>query len=620
MKCNATDVPAPHEIDIPALKAKYSDERAKRVRPEGQKQYTKLKEDKEFNEEYLHDPHTPVEERAPLDEELEVAILGAGWSGILAAYHLKKAGVTDYRNIDHAGDWGGVWYWNRYPGIQCDNDAYCYLPLLEETGFMPTKKYSDGYEIYDYFKIIENKFELGEKALFHTVVQSLQWDEASKRWLIGTNRGDNIRARFVIVANGLLNIPKFPKVPGIHEFKGKMFHTSRWEYDYTGGEYRKPVLDKLADKEVAILGTGATAIQAIPYLGKYAKKVYVLQRTPSVVDQRYNHPTDQDWAASLKAGWQLERIDNFHRGAMVGRFNPGEEDQVCDFWTEITRNMSADLRKEGTDETVDIMEYYARRETMDYQVMERMRDRVDSLVEDKETAEALKVWYRFLCKRPLSNDDYYDTFNLPNVELVDVSDSQGLECMTENGFKANGKEYKIDCMIFASGFEVTSDLDRRWGIDTYTGRDGLSIYEHWKYGYKTLHGTMTSKFPNQFFIGYYQGGVNASTTHQYSQQGLHAAYIIKEAIDKGYQAVEPAEEAQAAWVQHIRETAANVESFVDQCPPSYYNNEGQKVIDENGNEVYRNFLGEIYGPGWEAFEQIVSDWRNKGDLEGMVKE
>jgi len=615
MTMKATDVPALDEIDIPALQEKYRAERAKRLRPDGATQYVKAKE--EFKEEFIEDPHTPVQPRDAIDEELEVAVLGAGWSGILATYHLKNAGITDVRNIDHAGDWGGVWYWNRYPGIQCDNDAYCYLPLLEETGFMPSKKYADGYEIYDYMKMIADKFELGSKALFHTVVTSLRWNESIKRWNIETNRGDTIRARFVILANGLLNIPKFPSIPGIHEFKGKMFHTSRWDYDYTGGEYRKPVLDKLADKTVAIVGTGATAIQAVPYLGKYAKKVYVLQRTPSVIDQRYNLPTDPEWVKSLKPGWQQERIDNFHRAATAGRLFPTEDDLVQDFWTEISRNTSAELRAEGIDESISIEDYFARREEMDYRVMERMRRRVDELVKDKKTAEALKVWYRFLCKRPLSNDDFYDTFNLPNVELIDVSETRGVQAMTATGFVANGKEYDVDCMIFASGFEVTSNLDTRWGVDTFEGREGTSIYEHWHYGYKTLHGTMTTKFPNLFFIGYYQGGVNGSTTYQYGYQANHSAYIIQQTKAKGFTTVEPEQQAQDAWVKHMHEINVDLTEFVELCPPGYYNNEGQKVQNEAGEWVYRNFLGEAYGWGWDAFDQLIQKWQQDGNLEGM---
>ncbi len=500
MTCKSTNVPPAAEIDIPAMQEKYRQERDKRMNRAGQKQYLRS-EGGEFVETYEGDPHMPVLPRDPVSEEIDVAVLGAGLSGLMAGVQLKKAGVSSVRTIDHAGDFGGVWYWNRYPGVQCDNDAYCYLPMLEEMGYLPSKKFADGWEIYEYCQSIATRFDLYEQALFHTLVKGMRWDESIQRWLITTDRGDKIRARFVIMANGLLNIPKLPGIPGIHDFKGKMFHTARWEYDYTGGTQKNPVLDKLKDKRVAIIGTGATAIQAVPHLAKYAKQLYVLQRTPSTVDQRLNPPTDPEWAKSLKPGWQAERHANFHRAAME-RFLPGEADLVCDFWTEISRNLAAEFRAEGIEETISIEEFMKRHELMDYRVMERMRRRVASMVNDPATAEALKPYYRFTCKRPLSNDDYYDTFNRPNVKLIDVSATKGVECMTEKGFIAHGVEYEIDCMLFASGFEVTSDLDRRWGFETFEGRNGLSIYKHWADGYKTLHGLMTTDFPNQFFVGY----------------------------------------------------------------------------------------------------------------------
>ena len=344
MKCQPTNVPPAGEIDIPALREKYRQERDKRIRREGQNQYVRPVGD--FADTYEGDPHMPVQSRAAHSEEIDVAVLGAGLSGLMAGAQLSKAGVTNVRIIDHAGDFGGVWYWNRYPGVQCDNDAYCYLPLLEEMGYMPSKKFADGWEIYEYCQSIGKRFDLYDKALFHTLVKGMRWDESLQRWRITTDRGDDIRARFVIMANGLLNIPKLPGIPGIHEFKGKMFHTARWEYDYSGGDQKNPVLDKLADKRVAIVGTGATALQAIPYLGKYARQLYVLQRTPSTVDQRINPPTDPAWVKSLQPGWQGERHANFHRGAIEG-FGPGEPDQVCDFWTEINRNLAAELDREG---------------------------------------------------------------------------------------------------------------------------------------------------------------------------------------------------------------------------------------------------------------------------------
>lgn len=612
MKCKTTNVPPASSVDIPALRKKYEQEKAIRIRPEGQEQYVNASTD--VPETYELDPHTPVQARDAIVEDLDVAVLGGGWSGLLAGVNLKKAGVKNFRNIDHAGDFGGVWYWNRYPGIQCDNDAYCYLPLLEEMGYMPSKKYTDGYDIYDYIRSIADRFGLYEKALFHTLVTTMKWDETIKRWRIKTNRGDEIRARFVVMANGLLNIPKLPSIPGIGDFKGKIFHTARWDYDYTGGSYRNPVLDKLADKRVAIIGTGATAIQAIPYLGRYAKRVTVLQRTPSTVDERKNLPTDPEWVKTLKPGWQKERQATFQKAA-IDTFGPSDEDTICDIWTEVNRNLVAEFNEGGWPASPE--EFMEKREVMDYRVMERLRARVESIVKDKDTAEALKPWYRFLCKRPCSNDDYYSTFNLPNVNLVDVSATRGVEAMTEKGFVANGVEHEIDCMIFASGFEVTSDLDRRWGIEAIEGKDGLSLYEHWADGYETLHGMMSRGFPNQFFVGFYQGGFNATTTETFNRQGEHIAYMIKQGLERGLTSMEPSQQAQQEWVKHIRETAIDISQFQKECTPSYFNNEGEAQVNSEGEEKLRWYLGESYGPGWDAFQTLMQEWRDSGDLAGL---
>ena len=613
MNCQPSPCPAPEDVDIPALRERYRQERSRRIRPEGQEQYVRPVED--FAEVYEGDPHMPVLPRDPISEDLDVAVLGGGWSGVLAGYNLRKAGVSNFRILDHAGDFGGVWYWNRYPGLSCDNDAYCYLPLLEEMGFMPSKKFTDGFEIREYCQSIARKFDLYEGALFHTLITSLRWDEPIKRWRIATDRGDDIRARFVVMANGLLNIPKLPGILGIHEFKGKMFHTARWDYDYTGGSQKDPALDKLADKRVAIIGTGATAVQAVPHLGRYAKQFYVLQRTASTVDERRNTPTEPAWVQTLKPGWQRERQMNFQHAAMQ-MLAPGEPDLICDIWTEINRNLAAEFGVTGWPQSPE--EYMAKREVMDYRLMERLRARVEASVSNKEAAEILKPWYRYLCKRPASNDDYYPTFNRPNVKVIDVSATKGVERMTESGFVADGVEHEIDCMIFASGFEVTSDLDRRWGIDVIEGRNGVSIYDHWAVEYRTFHGMMTHGFPNQFFTGFIQGGVNASTTETFRQQGKHIAWIISEALKRGASAVEPSLEAQDAYVDHIRATAIDMSAFARECTPSYFNNEGEEVVDAKGEKKLRSYLGETYGPGFYAFETLLEEWRDKGDLEGLV--
>ncbi|MGH8518739.1 MAG: flavin-containing monooxygenase, partial [Panacagrimonas sp.] len=566
---------------------KYRREREKRLRPDGQAQY--IRPAGGLSAQHIADPHRPVLPRAALSEDLDVAVIGGGFTGILAAVHLLKAGVTCFRNIDQAGDFGGVWYWNRYPGIQCDNESYCYLPLLEETGFVPTKRFSDGVEIQKHCVRIAEKFGLYERTLFHTLVKSLNWDESLQRWRVVTDRGDEIRARFVIMAGGPLNRPKLPGIPGLQDFKGRVFHSARWDYAYTGGSWEQPVLDKLADKRVAVVGTGASAIQIVPFLGQYAKQLHVLQRTPPSVDSRPNPPTDPNWVKSLKPGWQKQRQDNFHRGAMEG-FRPGEADLVCDFWTEINRNIAARLHAQGWPE-VTPQGFMAMREVEDFHVMERFRRRIDEIVGDKATAERLKPWFRFHCKRPLSSESYYPTFNRPNVTLLDVSATRGVERLTETGFVHEGREYPIDLLICASGFEVTSDLDLRWGIDQIRGRQGLSLYEHWADGYKTLHGVVSRGFPIQFFTGYIQGGLYATTVEQFSRQGFHIAYIIREALKRGITAIEPTQAAQDAWVQTMAPSTEFAKYLQSECPPSYLNNESGK---------FRYYLGEFYLAGFTA--------------------
>ena len=532
-RCAPTQTP---EIDHAALRTKYLAERDKRIRAEGQKQYVEA--EGEFEEYYEADPYTPVVPRPAIREDIDVAILGGGLCGLIAGARIRQAGVSSFRVIELAGDFGGAWYWNRYPGIQVDTDSYCYLPMLEELGYMPKQKYAFGDEVFEHCQRIGKHFGLYDKALFSTLVRSMEWDDSSKRWLIRTNRDDEIRARFVVMAQGPFNRPKLPGIPGITDFQGHTFHSARWDYAYTGGDMSGG-LDKLADKRVAVIGTGASGVQIVPHLARDAQHLYVFQRTPSSIDERGDVPTDPEWVETLQPGWQKERQRNFHTAAFEA-FGPGQPDLVCDGWTEISRNLQAHLDATGGWASLaDPAKFMELREIQDYQVMERLRGRVDAVVKDRRTAEALKPYYRFLCKRPCFNDQYLPAFNRPNVTLVDVSDTKGVERITEKGIIAQGVEHEVDCIIFASGFEITTDLDRRLGIQPFAGRDGLSLYDHWADGYRTLHGTMSHGFPNQFFMGFIQGGVTASTTAMFEQQADHIAYILKETLARGATTVEP---------------------------------------------------------------------------------
>jgi cyclohexanone monooxygenase len=606
--CGPTQTPA--DIDIDALRDKYLHERDKRLRPEGSTQYLELKgEFAEFSE---VDPHTPVTPREPISEDIEVAVLGGGIAGLLAGAYLKKAGVSDVHVIEMGGDFGGVWYWNRFPGIQCDNDAYCYIPMLEELDFMPSKKFADGAEIFEHCRRIAKHFGLYDGAILSTQVRTVRWDESIKRWRVSTNRGDDIRARFVVMTQGSYNRPKLPDIPGIKDFKGHVFHSARWDYEYTGGD-ASGGLDKLYDKRVALVGTGATGVQLVPHLGRDAQHLYVFQRTPSSVDERGNEPTNPQWSASLQAGWQEERKRNFHRWSPFEGVVFDAADQVCDFWTELGRNMTARIASSPDPASLGIEQIMAIREEEDYKIMERLRRRIADIVGDQDTAEALKPYYRFLCKRPCSSDEYLPTFNRPNVTLVDVAESKGVERLTEKGIIADCVEYEVDCVIFASGFEISTEISRRYAMDAVDGRDGVSLFDHWRDDYKTLHGITSHGFPNQFHTGFIQGGVSANTTAMFEQQARHIAYIISEALKRNATTVEPSLEAQHSWVSTIRELSIDNSAFEVSCTPGYYNNEGG-----GGGEGIRSFLGEPYSPGFYAFDDLLKEWRDKGDLDGLV--
>ncbi|MGD8418474.1 MAG: NAD(P)/FAD-dependent oxidoreductase, partial [Pseudomonadales bacterium] len=453
-------------FDPDALRDKYREERDKRLRPDGNEQYVEVKG--EFSH-YIDDPYLEESiEREPLFDEVEVAVIGGGFGGLLAGARLREAGVDSIRMIEKGGDFGGTWYWNRYPGAACDIESYVYLPLLEEVGYMPEKKYSTGKEILWYSQEIARRYGLYRDVLFQTEVTALRWDESSDRWIIETNRGDGMRARFVAMSNGPLNRPKLPGIPGIDTYQGHTFHTSRWDYEYTGGS-AEGNLTGLADKTVAIIGTGATAVQCVPHVGESARHLYVFQRTPSSIDERNDRPTDPDWAASLEPGWHQKRMDNFNILVSGG---VQEEDLVKDGWTEIIRNLLFMVKNED-DPDLSPEALAEKMELADFQKMEQIRARVDRIVQDEQVAEALKPYYRQFCKRPCFHDDYLPTFNRPNVTLVNT-DGRGVERITANGVVANGVEYAVDCIIFGTGFEVGTGYSRRCGYETY-GRGGISL-------------------------------------------------------------------------------------------------------------------------------------------------
>ncbi len=587
------------EVELDVVRERYRRERDKRLRPDGADQYLDLSGSlAHFAED---DPYVaPGFTREALTDEFDVAIIGGGFSGILAAARLQEQGVQSFRIIEAGGDFGGTWYWNRYPGAQCDTDAYCYLPLLEELGYMPKEKYAYADEIFQHSQRVGEHFRLYERTLFQTRVRGMRWDDGLGRWRLSTNRGDDLRPRFVIMALGTTTRPKLPGIPGVEEFQGVSFHTSRWDYGFTGGDAMGGMTN-LADKRVAIIGTGATAIQVVPKVAEFAQQLYVFQRTPSTVGLRRNRPTDPEWFASLQPGWQKERRDNF--AAWSDGKRP-DADLVDDSWTEIFRAISS---PKGSDRPTTPEERNRVVELQDFRLMEMLRRRVDETVHDPAVAEALKPYYRVMCKRPTFNDEYLAAFNRPNVTLVDVSQTKGVERVTPRGVVANGVEYEVDLIVYASGFQITSDFRLRLGVDV-VGRDGLSLYDYWGTGQKTLHGFMSRGFPNWCYIGVSQNAFSLNMTSMFDEQAKHISYIIGETMRRGVATVEPGQAAQDEWVEIIRSLQTGGGSFLADCTPGYYNNEG--------NRAESQFLG-AYTPGLRRFTRLMEEWRATGELQGL---
>src|SRR5882672_6601157 len=593
-KPNGIPTPAELGFDPAELRQKYAAERVKRLRADGNNQY------QEITGKYAHynaDPYVePGFTRPALQEELDVVIVGGAFGGLLAAARLQKVGITNIRIIEKAGDFGGTWYWNRYPGAQCDIESYVYLPLLEETGYIPKEKYSFAPEIFEHAQRIGKHFNLYERACFQTQIKEARCDEEAGRWTITTDRGDVFQARFVIMSSGPLNRPKLSAIPGIETFKGHTFHTSRWDYDYTGGDTTGG-LHKLKDKRVGIIGTGATAIQCVSHLGEHAKQLYVFQRTPSSVDERNNKPTDPEWVKTLKPGWQEYRNRNFTAlldGVRVG----GSE--VGDKWTSPLKKLGDLLNNRSSDLSGEEKATLA--EIADFQKMNEIRARASSTVSDPATAEALKPWFGQWCKRPTFNDDYLPTFNRPNVTLVDTK-GKGVERVTENAVVVDGVEYKVDCLIYATGFEVGTAYTRRAEFEVY-GRGGVSLSDCWANGMKTHYGFLSHGFPNCFHMGLTQTGLSPNFTYMLGGQATHIAHVIAEVKAREAKSVEPTPEAEAEWVKRVTGPTF-MSAYQDVCTPGYYNGEGKR--DGQG------FLEASDPDGAVRFYEMLARWREQGD-------
>lgn len=596
-----SEAAATPSFDKEALRKKYAEERDKRIRSDGNDQYIEIKDQWDH---YLEDPYIKREDREPVSDHVTVAFIGGGFSGLVTGARCVENGIADVRIIEKGGDFGGTWYWNRYPGAMCDTAAMIYLPLLEETGHMPTKKYAFAPEILQQCRRIGETYNLYDKALFHTQVTDLRWDEAKRVWRIQTNRGDEFTAQFVGMGTGPLHVPKLPGISGIETFQGHSFHTSRWDYEYTGGNPEGAPLEKLKDKKVAIIGTGATSVQCVPALAESAETLYVFQRTPSSVDVRANEDIDPDWFKDIATeGWQMRWIENFTAN-QTGQ--PAEVDLVKDGWTDISRRVRSKISELSHEELTaeNMLRAY---EDADMEKMEEIRARCNTVVENGTTAEALKAWYGQLCKRPCFHDEYLQAYNQPGCHLIDT-DGLGVEQITAKGVVVAGREYEVDCIIYASGFEVGTPFERRNGYET-TGRGGRKLSEYWADGMRTLHGIHVHGFPNLFIVQATQGGnLISNYPHNLTESGNTIGMMVRYALQNQFQEIEVSLEAENAWLELLKQ-APPMMIGTTECTPGYYNNEGK------GWE--QSLMGGGYPYGPVAYFKYLNEWRDSGEFKGL---
>lgn len=619
---------------LDTIKRKYEEERDKRVRPNGVGSFLELQAYPNLDKDLFVDYESLRATQALRDnDEIKFLIIGAGHSGLLAAVRLVQAGFApeEIVLVDKAGGFGGVWYWNRYPGLTCDIEGSIYLPLLEETGYMPKHRYSRGPEIREHAERIARTWKL--RGQFATQVQTQEWDGEDARWVVKMTedlgpgipeRSLSVRAQFIFCSPGTFHTSRIPNIPGFEEFRRNhaVFHTARWDYSITGGSEERPELTKLINKRVAIVGTGATAIQVVPQLAQWSKHVYIFQRTPSYVGPRTQKEMDPEtWAkVAYGPGWQKVRQENFIK---VTTGEPVDENLVGDGWTSavgfsgITGSSAKGIiPPEKVSQHID--ELYA----LDAPHTERIRKHIEGEVDDKEITKALNPWYGSWCKRPTFHNDYLPTFKRNNVALVDT-DGEGIEKYTSSGIIANKKEYEVDVLILATGFNSAGtmvSIASRAGM-SILGKWGMSMDEKWKpSNFGSLHGVATNGFPNLFFYTTANAAVHSNMTACLDICATHTAYIISEAMHRtgGSQktVIEVTREAEEAWCVEIAKRASWFAALAT-CTPGYATGEGDRANKGNDGGGMMGLRMLPWGEGAISYRRVMEEYMVAGRLDGI---
>jgi cation diffusion facilitator CzcD-associated flavoprotein CzcO len=626
--------------DLAFLAQKYEEERQKRLRPDGNNQYIDLEvEAPSHLASLIEDPwvdHAALNAQPPnlvSGDHVKLVILGTGIAGLLHAARFIEQGFSpdDIRLVDEAGGFGGAWYWNRYPGITCDSESCIYLPLLEETEYVPKNRYSHGDEIREHAVRIAEQYRFSDKAVFRTHVHTMAWQDDEKRWSLKMtqNRGPEeqsreitITAQFLVLGSGLLLHPKIPKLEGLGNYQGEMIHTARWKYNISGGSPTNPTLTGLQGKKVGFIGTGATGVQCVTELAKWAGHLYVFQRTPSSVAERGQRPMDrEEWdRVASKPGWWTERNANFVSNT-IGE--PVEQNLVNDEWTRVDTYHVLVGSPERTSplEMKDVPGQIGKMMAIDAPRGEKLRKRVTDIVEDAQTAENLKAWFPAWCKRPCFHDHYLQNFNRENVTLV-RTEPTGVGKASSKGVVVEGKEYDLDVIVFGTGYRAPStDIGEpsKLANATITGVGGVSIAKKWlEDGPATLHGSMASSFPNLFFCNPVQSSVSASMTYLFDIKARHASQVVAAALSQSSNpdklVLEPEAEAEEAWTNHLASMAAWF-APLSICLPNFLNNEGAAVTDMK--EAAKLARAMPYPLGINAFAKCLEEWRAEGSFKGL---
>ena len=479
------------------------------------------------------------------NEELDVIIVGAGFSGLYMLYKMRKMNLKALI-IERASDAGGTWFWNRYPGARCDIESieYSYSfsdELQQEWNW--SNRYSDQSEILDYVNYVVKKFNLKENIVFNTSVKSAKFDEKLKNWIVETD-SKSYSSKFCVMATGTLSSIKQPNFDGLENFKGDWYVTGEWPHEK---------LD-FTSKKVAIIGTGSSAVQSIPVIAQEAKNLTVFQRSPNYTIPANNRPLTEKELSNAKSSYDQIREKAKYTRAGIG-YNQFEERKLLDLSSEEINKELNNRWKIGGQEifTAGFTDVGVNVEANKI-VADFVKSKIKEIVKDPNVAELLSPEDAIGCKRLCADTNYFETYNRENVELIDLN-SNPINSITENGILTKNKEFKFDTIIFATGFDAMTGALQAIDI---TGKNGKKLKQVWKDGPKSFLGLLINGFPNLFTVT--GPGSPSVLTNMMVAIEQHVEWIsdcINFLSKSNLNEVEADELFQIEWMDHIEEVAKN---------------------------------------------------------------